>query len=144
MRRNFTGIESGPKMSDAEKSSPVVDASEPSWIRDPSVANVQLNAGATEEMEMIIAAICQGEEIYCENCGQKFAFWPPVLWADHSIVAHSDVQTILARTNLSPLCAEELNQAKQLYFSAAFGVRATMRRRAWQLGYAVVKPGNIS
>jgi hypothetical protein len=120
------------------------EVAEPPWIRDPSAANVQLDASTFEELEKIIGTICEGESIFCENCGEKFAFWPPKVWADHSIVAHSDTQTILARTNLSPLCADEMNQAKQLYFSAVFGVRATMRRRAWKLGYAVVQPGKIS
>jgi hypothetical protein len=137
-------IEKGPSNLQSPTSN---ERSEPEWIRDPSAANVQLairDDATPEELEKIITAICEGEEIYCVNCGEKFAFWPPKLWADHSIVAHSATQTILARTNLSALCAEEMNQAKQLYFSAAFGVRATMRRRAWKLGYAAVKPGRVS
>jgi hypothetical protein len=123
------------------------ERSEPEWIRDPTAANVQLairEDATPEELGKIIDVLCEGEEIYCENCGEKFPFWPPKLWADHSIRAHADTQTIFARTNLSPLCAEEMNQAKQLYFSATFGVRATMRRRAWKLGYAAVKPGKFS
>jgi hypothetical protein len=30
-----------------------------------------------------------------------------------------------------------------MYFSVNFTARVSMRRRAWKLGYAVVKPGRV-
>jgi hypothetical protein len=41
------------------------------------------------------------------------------------------------------MCSKELNVAQQMFFSLSFAARVSMRRRAWKLGYAVVKPGKV-
>ncbi len=132
-------------MNPTEKNSPggSDDVAEPPWIRDPTAANVDVDTSAPEKIADIIAAICEGEKTFCEYCGAGFDLWPPMEWADHLLTVHGPEQTIMVRTNYAPMCSPDLNVGKQMYFSMNFAVRLSMRRRAWKLGFAVVRPGRV-
>ena len=112
---------------------------EPAWIRDTSVAIVDIDTRDVEKIPEIVYKICEGEIMHCEWCGAPIAIWPTKTWADHVIVHHGADMTIMARTALSVMCADEINPAQQAYFSVMFGSRVAIRRRAWRLGFAVVK-----
>jgi hypothetical protein len=117
-----------------------VNETEPNWIRDVQAADVHwdasLNARPHSEW---IGEVCAGELSHCEHCGAGFPMWPTKGWADHLVTAHGDALTIQARTGTALLCADELNEAQVTFFSMMFQSRVSMRRRAWQLGYAKVK-----
>lgn len=116
---------------------------EPAWIRDAQAAVIDIDTSRPDQIGRLIAEICEGEKNYCEHCGAELPMWPVKLWADHVLTAHHDRITVQYRTGTALLCEDELNQGQQMYFSMMFSVRVTMRRRAWKLGYAVVKPGAI-
>jgi hypothetical protein len=106
-------------------------------------ANVDVDTSAPEKIGEIIAAICEGEFTHCEYCGARLPLWPPMEFGDHVISVHGPDLTILLRTNTSLMCSPELNVGQQMHFSMNFAARVSMRRRAWKLGYAVVKPGKV-
>lgn len=117
----------------------LIDTSEPAWIRDASAAVVDIDSSQPEKIPQMIAEICAGEFSYCEHCGFSAPFWPTKQWADHILTEHAVNLTIQARTGTSQLCDEGINQSQQLFFSMMFGARVSMRRRAWKLGYTVIK-----
>lgn len=110
---------------------------EPPWIRDNQAAFVSFDPAldARPHAEWI-GEICAGENSFCEQCGEKFAMWPPKAWADHLMTVHGDQLTIQARTGTSLMCADELNDCQSNFFAMMFQSRVSMRRRAWKLGYA--------
>jgi len=114
---------------------------EPAWIRDSQIAGVAFapELDARVPANSWIAEICEGETSYCEHCGAGFPMWPTKAWADHLVTAHGDALTIQARTGSSLLCADELNECQTQFFAMMFASRVSLRRRAWQLGYASVK-----
>lgn len=110
---------------------------EPAWIRDTQAANVQFDpALESRPSGEWIAELCAGETSYCEHCGAGFPMWPTKGWADHLVTMHGEALTIQARTGSSLLCSDELNECQIQFFSMMFQSRASLRRRAWQLGYA--------
>jgi len=118
-----------------------MNSTEPVWIRDALAA--ELEVSDQSNAVQIVAQICEGEKSYCEHCGADFDMWPTKTWADHILTEHSDNLTIQARTGTSLMCDERCNEAQQLFFSMMLGARVSMRRRAWQRGLVVVKPGRI-
>lgn len=113
--------------------------SEPSWLRDVQAATVDFHIPAGADVREVCQKICEGEKIFCEYCGAEFVFWPMKDWADHQISEHGANMTIQVRSGNALLCLNEFNMAMQALFNAQFTARVSMRRRAWKLGYAVVK-----
>jgi hypothetical protein len=113
---------------------------DPSWIRDIQVATVEFDIPASADIRKVLENICEGEKIFCEYCGAEFVFWPMKDWADHQISEHGANMTIQVRSGNALLCQHEFNEAMQALFNAQFTARVSMRRRAWKLGYAVVRP----
>lgn len=112
---------------------------EPVWIRDAQAAHVDIDGSHPEKIPQMIAEICEGEKVFCEYCGAEFPIWPTKVWADHTLTEHSALLTIQARTGTNVMCADELIDAQRMFFSMLFSSRVSLRRRAWQLGFTVVK-----
>jgi len=134
-------------MSDVEKVSPVTshsplatDPPEPAWIRDVSAAEIECTPRRPDLIQQMLSEICEGEISYCEHCGAGFPMWPPKGWADHLMTEHADNLTIQARTGTAMFCADDADHIQQSFFVAMIITRVSMRRRAWKLGYAVIKP----
>jgi hypothetical protein len=113
--------------------------SEPLWLRDMQAATVEFDIPVSADIRKVLENICEGEKIFCEYCGAEFVFWPMKDWADHQISEHGANMTIQVRSGNALLCQHEFNEAMQALFSAQFTARVSMRRRAWKLGYAVVR-----
>lgn len=133
-------------MVDIEDKKQTAEEDEPEWIRDPRVAVVDAkpNLHGTEaerfkQLSQMCAEICEGETVCCEFCGAPFPMWPAVDISDHALRAHAENLTIFARAMLTVLCSPELEQQHQMLFSMNFNARISMRRRAWKLGYTVVR-----
>jgi hypothetical protein len=118
---------------------------EPEWVKNPEAANVDVaTVGLTAEKVLaLLAELCEGETTHCEWCGAPFPIWPTPAWADHIRSAHADILTIAIRNAMDGLCMSEFTVAKQVYFGQQFIARISMRRRAWQLGVALVGPVRI-
>jgi hypothetical protein len=116
------------------------DSSEPSWIRDSQIIEIQLSPADPAKFLKMVAEICEGENSFCEHCGEKFPMWPTKAWADHLITEHGPNLTIQVRTGTAAMCQDEIGPAQQVFFSMMFGSRVSMRRRAWKLGYARTIP----
>ncbi len=117
---------------------------EPAWVADPQVAVIDLDTSDPERLPLMIAAICEGEENHCEFFGEKFPLWPSWRWADHILLEHGAALTMPVRQQYSYLNVREITSQQQVIFSTNFISRIAMRRRAWQLGYTVVKPGAVT
>jgi hypothetical protein len=115
------------------------DPAEPAWLRDTTAWELQLDLRQPEQIPQILAAICEGEKSFCEHCGADFPMWPTKVWADHLLMAHGTNLTIQARTGTAAMCEDQIGPAQQVFFSMMLGSRVSMRRRAWKLGYAVVR-----
>lgn len=124
-----------------ESSGQVNHEGEPSWIRDALA--VELEVSDPSNAFAIVAEICEGEKSYCEHCGAAFPMWPTKGWGDHILTAHSDNLTIQTRTGTALMCDDQCNGAQQLFFSMMLGARISMRRRGFQRGLLIVKPGRI-
>lgn len=114
---------------------------EPSWIRDALA--VELEVSDPSNAFAIVAEICEGEQSFCEHCGAAFPMWPTKGWGDHILTAHGDNLTIQTRTGTALMCDDQCNGAQQLFFSMMLGARVSMRRRGFQRGLLIVKPGRI-
>jgi hypothetical protein len=125
-------------MIDIAKPKKTAEEDEPEWIRDPRVAIVDAKPKELD-LDRMVAEICEGEIIHCEHCGEKFPLWPPVKLSDHILTAHGENLTLYARAMMTVMCGLELDTPHQMLFSSHFAARTSMRRRAWKLGYTVVR-----
>lgn len=120
---------------------------EPAWLRDNQIVKVEFDESLNARGIDWIAAICAGEIQCCEHCGRAFPLWPPQGWADHTLEQHSAALTRQARHGMTLMAEPAPNDMHTTFFVMAFAQRVSMRRRAWQLGYArpeVEKSGLVS
>jgi hypothetical protein len=108
---------------------------EPAWLRDNQIVKVEFDESLNARGVDWIAEICAGEIQCCEHCGRAFPLWPPQGWADH-VLDHSADLTRQAIRGMIEMSAPEPNDLKTTFFAMTFAQRVSMRRRAWQLGYA--------
>lgn len=113
---------------------------EPAWIRDNQIVKVEFDESLNTRGYDWIAEICAGERQYCEHCGHDFALWPPQEWADHVLTEHAGALTRQARAGTMEMSATERNETQVTFFAMMFAQRVSLRRRAWQLGYAKAEP----
>jgi hypothetical protein len=107
---------------------------EPAWIRDISVANIMFTLKTAED----VAAVCAGEKIHCELCGVPVDLWPMSVIAKHHLETHVDAFTVQQIDGYrSILNQKDLSASSQSWLQIYLVARVSMRRRAWQLGYAV-------
>jgi hypothetical protein len=109
---------------------------EPVWIRDNQIVKVEFDESLNARGFDWIAEICAGETNYCEHCGEKFPLWPPQDWADHVLTHHAGVLTHQAHNGTLQMSSRVRNEAQITFFAMMFAQRVSLRRRAWQLGYA--------
>lgn len=121
----------------------LIKPKEPAWITDCDAQNVDIDASDISRIPMMLEKIVEGEIVYCDHCGEAFPMWPLKGWAGHVVQTHAKDMTIQAHLGTSQLCQETLTMAHQGFISNMFRARVSIRRRAWQLGYMVVKPGRI-
>jgi hypothetical protein len=110
--------------------------SEPAWLRDNQIVKVEFNESLNARGVDWIAEICAGEIQCCEHCGRAFPLWPPQGWADHVLENHATELTRQARQGMSQMSETAPNDMHTTFFAMTFAQRVSMRRRAWQLGYA--------
>jgi hypothetical protein len=115
-------------------------ASEPAWLRDNQIVKVEFDESLNASGVDWIAKICEGEKQHCEHCGAGFPLWPPQRWANH-VLGHSADLTRQAIRGMIEMSAPEPNDLKITFFAMTFAQRVSMRRRAWQLGYAKPEEG---
>lgn len=120
---------------------------EPAWIRDSQIVKVEFDEALNARGFDWIAEICAGERQYCEYCGADFPLWPPQEWADHVLTDHPQALTHQAHDGVVEMSRRAPNEVQTTFFAMMFAQRTSLRRRAWQLGYAkaeVEKPRLVS
>lgn len=100
------------------------------WLRDITAANF----GIEIRTEGDAAALCNGDEIYCEYCGQAFSLWPIRLWAAHIVHEHHDELTVQQIGAIAQFCVSDLSPAIRQWLGMQILQRVSLRRRARDLG----------
>ena len=81
-----------------------------------------------------VAALCEGERYHCELCGAGFPLWPIQEWATHYVETHKDVVTLQQHQAVLAFCTAGLTEATKQFLSVQLVTRASIRRRARDLG----------
>ena len=110
-----------------------VKQDEPAWIRDVSAANFGVHIRTTAD----IAALCEGQKIFCELCGEEFPLWPPKLWAGHYTGKHHEQITVQNSAAVGLFCTDQLTPSIQQWIVLQVMSRTAIRRRAHELNLIV-------
>ena len=110
------------------------------WIRDLFAANIGFEIRTEEDA----AAICEGESLWCEYCGEQFPLWHPKLWAAHAMVMHARDLTTQQLQFFGQLAMAGLTDGHRQWLGMQCLARVPLRRRCRDLNFVRFVPGRIA
>lgn len=116
---------------------------EPAWIRDHDKSPAGGGLIIEIDSEEGVAKLCEGEQVFCAFCGNRFPLWPMYEIAKHSLDEHGAELTVQGQNGYKMQMIPGLTQSGVVFIQALLMSRISLRRRSWQLGFIrEAKPGD--